>query len=120
VKLKAALSPFSSRGAAIPFLARPARRKETSVSSGENGATTDWERADGLTGEEIEASIKDDSDWSDDWHWAEAVLVIPPKRRRSRFASTRTCSIVSKRKGYQRRINAVLRCYKQQRRKKRA
>src|SRR5512147_1052351 len=42
---------------------------------------TDWARLDALTDEEIEASIKDDPDWSDDWNWGEAVLVMPPKKK---------------------------------------
>jgi len=68
---------------------------------------TDWERLRNTTDEEIEAQIASDPDFSDDWNWSDAVLVIPSKKKAA---------------GYQRRINAVLRSYMQQKtsKKKRA
>ena len=83
---------------------------------------TDWARIDALTDEEIEALIKDDPDWSDDWNWGEAVLVIPPKKKAISIRLDEDVLDYFKKEGagYQRRINAVLRFYMQQKRKKRA
>ena len=81
---------------------------------------TDWAALDALTDEEIEAAIKNDPDWSDDWNWGEAVLVIPPKKQ---AISIRVDQDVldyfkSEGAGYQRRMNAVLRSYMQHKTKK--
>jgi uncharacterized protein (DUF4415 family) len=81
---------------------------------------TDWAALDALTDEEIEASIADDPDWSDDWNWGEAVLVIPPKKKPISIRVDEDVLDYFKKEGYQRRINAVLRSYMQQKRKKRA
>jgi uncharacterized protein (DUF4415 family) len=83
---------------------------------------TDWARLDALTDEEIEASIAGDPDWSDDWNWTEAVLVIPLKKRAISIRVDEDVLDYFKKDGagYQRRINAVLRSYMQQKRKKRA
>ena len=83
---------------------------------------TDWARLDGLTDEEIEASIADDPDWSEDWNWGEAVLVIPPKKKAISIRVDEDVLDYFKTQGagYQRRMNAVLRSYMQQKRKKRA
>jgi uncharacterized protein (DUF4415 family) len=83
---------------------------------------TDWAALDALTDEEIEAAIKNDPDWSDDWNWGEAVLVIPPKKQ---AISIRVDQDVldffkSEGSGYQRRMNAVLRSYMEHKKKKRA
>jgi uncharacterized protein (DUF4415 family) len=81
---------------------------------------TDWAAPDALTDEEIEAAIKNDPDWSDDWNWGEAVLAIPPKKQ---AISIRVDQDVldffkSEGAGYQRRINAVLRSYMEHKTKK--
>jgi uncharacterized protein (DUF4415 family) len=83
---------------------------------------TDWARLDALTDEEIEASIANDPDWSDDWNWSEAVLVIPPKKKAISIRVDEDVLDYFRREGagYQRRMNAVLRSYMQQKRKKRA
>ena len=83
---------------------------------------TDWERLRKLTDAEIEASIANDPDWSDDWNWGEAVLVIPPKKKAISIRVDEDVLDYFKKEGagYQRRINAVLRSYMQQKRKKRA
>lgn len=88
---------------------------------------TDWEKFRNLTDAEINASIANDPDWSDDWKWSEGVVVIPPKKT---AISIRVDSDVldyfkKQGAGYQRRINAVLRSYMDQtsgpkKRKKRA
>jgi|HubBroStandDraft_6_1064221.scaffolds.fasta_scaffold215200_2 uncharacterized protein (DUF4415 family) len=83
---------------------------------------TDWARLDALTDEEIEASIANDPDWSDDWNWSKAVLVIPPKKKAISIRVDEDVLDYFRKEGagYQRRMNAVLRSYMQQKRKKRA
>ncbi len=83
---------------------------------------TDWARLDALTDEEIDASIANDPDWSEDWNWSEAVLVIPPKKKAISIRVDEDVLDYFKKEGagYQRRMNAVLRSYMQQKRKKRA
>ena len=83
---------------------------------------TDWAALDALTDEQIEESIKNDPDWSDDWNWSEAILVIPPKKKAISIRVDEDVLDYFKKEGagYQRRMNAVLRSYMQQKRKKRA
>jgi uncharacterized protein (DUF4415 family) len=85
---------------------------------------TDWERLRNLTDEEIEASIANDPDWQEfkDIDWSKAVLVIPPKKKAISIRVDEDVLDYFKQEGtgYQRRMNAVLRSYMQQRRKKRA
>lgn len=82
---------------------------------------TDWARVDALTEEEIETSIANDPDWAgfEDADWTKAVLVVPAKKK---AISIRVDEDVldyfkSDGEGYQRRINAVLRSYMQQKAK---
>jgi uncharacterized protein (DUF4415 family) len=81
---------------------------------------TDWARIDALTDEQIEASIKNDPDWSGDWNWGDAVLVIPPKKKAISIRVDEDVLDYFKTDGdgYQRRINAVLRSYMQQKKSK--
>lgn len=81
---------------------------------------TDWERLRRMTDAEIEASIKNDPDWSDDWNWGEAVLVIPPKKKAISIRVDEDVLDYFKNEGagYQRRINAVLRSYMEQKKNK--
>jgi uncharacterized protein (DUF4415 family) len=74
-----------------------------------------------MTDEEVETSIANDPDWAEfkDVDWSDAVLVIPPKKK---AISIRVDEDVldyfkSQGDGYQRRINAVLRSYMQQKAK---
>ena len=80
---------------------------------------TDFARLREMTDEEIEASIKNDPDWSDDWNWSEAVLVIPPKKKAISIRVDEDVLDFFKHEGagYQRRMNAVLRSYMEQKRK---
>ncbi len=57
-----------------------------------------------------------------DFDWTEAVLVIPPKKKAISIRVDEDVLDYFKKEGagYQRRINAVLRSYMQQKRKKRA
>ena len=83
---------------------------------------TNWEKLRKLTDEEIDASIANDPDWSDDWNWSDAVLVIPPKKKAISIRVDEDVLDYFKKEGagYQRRMNAVLRSFMQQKRKKRA
>jgi uncharacterized protein (DUF4415 family) len=79
---------------------------------------TDWKRLDAMTDEEIEASIKDDPDWQEfkDLDWSQAVLVMPPKKKPISIRVDEDVLDFFKNEGgqYQRRINAVLRSYMEQ------
>ena len=79
---------------------------------------TDWARVDALTDEEVEAAIASDPDWQEfrDIDWTDAVLVMPPKKKAISIRVDEDVLDFFKREGegYQRRINAVLRSYMQQ------
>jgi uncharacterized protein (DUF4415 family) len=84
---------------------------------------TDWAVVDALSDEEIEKAIRDDPDAVPlDFDWSKAVLVIPPKKKAISIRVDEDVLDYFKKEGsgYQRRINAVLRSYMQQKRKKRA
>ena len=82
---------------------------------------TDWARFDALTDEEVEAAIANDPDWEEfrDIDWSDAVLVMPPKKKAISIRVDEDVLDFFKREGqgYQRRINAVLRSYMQQKAK---
>lgn len=82
---------------------------------------TDWKRLDALTDEEIDAAIANDPDWAEfkDLDWSDAVLVIPPKKKAISIRLDEDVLDYFKKEGagYQRRMNAVLRSYMQQKRK---
>jgi uncharacterized protein (DUF4415 family) len=82
--------------------------------------TTDWARFDALTDEDIAKAVANDPDAVPiDIDWSDAVLVIPARKK---AISIRVDEDVldyfkSQGDGYQRRINAVLRSYMQQKAK---
>jgi len=82
---------------------------------------TDWARVDALTDEDIETAIADDPDWQEfkDIDWSDAVLVIPPRKKAISIRVDEDVLDFFKREGegYQRRMNAVLRSYMQQKSK---
>ena len=80
---------------------------------------TNWAKLDKLTDAEIDASIANDPDRSDDVDWSEAVLVIPPKKTAISIRVDEDVLAYFKHEGsgYQRRMNAVLRSYVEQKRK---
>jgi uncharacterized protein (DUF4415 family) len=84
---------------------------------------TDWARLNVITDEEIEASIANDPDWQEfkDIDWSKAVLVIPPKKKAISIRVDEDVLDYFKKEGagYQRRMNAVLRSYMEQKRRKR-
>ncbi len=85
---------------------------------------SDLDKLRRLTDAEIEASIANDPDWEEfkDIDWSKAVLVLPPKKKAISIRVDEDVLDYFKKEGagYQRRINAVLRSYMQQKRKKRA
>jgi uncharacterized protein (DUF4415 family) len=84
---------------------------------------TDWAAVDALTDEEIEEAVRNDPDAVPlDFDWSDAVLVIPPKKKAISIRVDEDVLDYFKKEGvgYQRRMNAVLRSYMQQKRKKRA
>jgi uncharacterized protein (DUF4415 family) len=82
---------------------------------------TDWKKVDKLTDAEIEAAMAKDPDWADfkDVDWSEAVLVIPPKKKAISIRVDEDVLNYFKKHGagYQRRMNAVLRSFVDQKRK---
>lgn len=74
-----------------------------------------------MTDEEVEASIANDPDWAEfkDIDWSDAVLVIPAKKKAISIRVDEDVLDFFKKEGdgYQRRINAVLRSYMQQKAK---
>mgnify|MGYP002399934677 CR=1 FL=1 len=85
---------------------------------------SDLDKLRKLTDAEIDASIANDPDWEEfkDIDWSKAVLVIPPKKKAISIRVDEDVLDYFKKEGagYQRRMNAVLRSYMQQKRKKRA
>lgn len=82
---------------------------------------TDWARVDAMTDEELEAAIASDPDWAEfkDVDWSDAVVVMPPKKKAISIRVDEDILDFFKREGegYQRRMNAVLRSYMQQKSK---
>ncbi|WP_159948502.1 BrnA antitoxin family protein [Rhizobium sp. 18065] len=74
---------------------------------------TDWARVNALTDEDIERAMRDDPDWRDlmDIDWSKAVMVHPQKKKAIsiRLDEDIIDFFQQTGKGYQTRINAVLR-----------
>lgn len=74
---------------------------------------TDWARVDAMTDEDIERAMRDDPDWKDlmDIDWSKAEIVIPQKKKAIsiRLDEDIVDFFQASGKGYQTRINAVLR-----------
>ncbi len=84
---------------------------------------TDWARVDALTDAEIEAAVRDDPDAVPlDIDWSKAELVVPANKIAISIRVDPDVLDWFRRggAGYQRRINAVLRSYVEQRTRKRA
>ena len=81
---------------------------------------TDWARVDALTDEQIAEAVRNDPDAVPlDVDWSDAVLVIPPKKKAISIRVDEDVLDYFKTEGtgYQRRMNAVLRSYMEQKRK---
>lgn len=81
---------------------------------------TDWARVDKLTDEDIARAVANDPDAAPiDIDWSNAVLVIPARKKAISIRVDEDVLDFFKKEGngYQRRINAVLRSYMQQKAK---
>jgi uncharacterized protein (DUF4415 family) len=82
---------------------------------------TDWTRLDAMTDDQVEALIADDPDWAEfkDIDWSNAVFVIPAKKKAISIRVDEDVLDFFKKNGdgYQRRMNAVLRSYMEQKKK---
>lgn len=76
---------------------------------------TDWARVDAMTDAEIEANMRDDPDWAElmniDWSNAKIVIPVPKDAISIRLDNDVLDFFKATGKGYQTRINAVLRHY---------
>ena len=82
---------------------------------------TDWARVDALTDKEIADAVRNDPDAAPiDVDWSKAVLIVPPKKKAISIRVDQDVLSYFRRQGagYQRRINAVLRSYVQQKKSK--
>jgi uncharacterized protein (DUF4415 family) len=99
------------------------RSKTHSTDSDRKRSRTDWAYLDRVTDAEIEAAMAKDPDWADlmDVDWSEAVLVVPPKKKAISIRLDADVLDYFKKEGagYQRRMNAVLRSYMDQKTKAR-
>ncbi|MBN9072530.1 MAG: BrnA antitoxin family protein [Rhizobiales bacterium] len=97
----------------VTYTADEIRRR---IAAGEG--RTNLKRLEAITDEEIEAQMRDDPDWADlmDIDWSKATVVIPvPKSAVSiRLDPDVLDFFKAGGKGYQTRINAVLRHYMQE------
>jgi uncharacterized protein (DUF4415 family) len=96
-----------------------------STGSSRSRSRTDWQYLDRVTDDEIAAAVANDPDAAPlDLDWSEAVLVIPPNKRAISIRVDQDVLDYFKKEGpgYQRRINAVLRSFvdQKQNRQKRA
>ena len=84
---------------------------EAMIARGES--QTDWARVDAMTDEDIERAMRDDPDWKDfmDIDWSKAKMVIPDRKKAIsiRLDPDIIDFFQATGKGYQTRINAVLR-----------
>ena len=81
---------------------------------------TDWAAVDALTDEDITKAVANDPDAVPlDIDWSDAVLVVPPRKQAISIRVDEDVLNFFKKEGdgYQRRINAVLRSYMQQKAK---
>jgi uncharacterized protein (DUF4415 family) len=81
---------------------------------------TDWARVDKLTDQDIAKAVANDPDAAPiDIDWSDAVLVVPARKKAISIRVDEDVLDYFKREGegYQRRINAVLRSYMQQKAK---
>jgi uncharacterized protein (DUF4415 family) len=118
--VKAAASSRRARrgGKKEPHIVRYTREEIDRLGPGE----TDWARIDAMTEEEIEAAARADPEWEGllDIDWSKAELVMP--RRKGAISIRLDDDVLTYFKslgaGYQTRINAVLRHFMEQAKRK--
>ncbi len=103
------------------------RKRLTRVRLGEglDQSRTDWKRVHALTDEDIAAAIRDDPDTFEiEPEWFEHALMLRPARPKERITVRLDADMLDwfriQGKGYQTRMNAVLRAYYESRKKKEA
>jgi uncharacterized protein (DUF4415 family) len=93
---------------------------ETLQKQGKTG--TDWKRVDALTEEDLDAAARSDPDAqpTDKAFWEDAVPVVPEEKEQISICVDKDVLqfFRAQGKGYQSRMNAVLRTYVQSRQKK--
>jgi len=95
--------------------------KANSTDSSRGRTRTDWQYLDRVTDDEIAAAVRGDPDAAPlDIDWSEAVLVVPPRKKAISIRIDPDVLDYFKNEGpgYQRRINAVLRSYVDQKQKR--
>lgn len=101
----------------VRYTADEIRKK---ISNGED--RTDWARVDAMTDEDIERAMRDDPDWADfidiDWSKAEWVVPVAKKALSIRLDQDIVDFFQASGKGYQTRINAVLRHFMSEEKKR--
>jgi uncharacterized protein (DUF4415 family) len=106
-----------------PRAARGKMKKENIVTrkwGDRRKGKTDWARVDALTDDDIARAVANDPDAVPiDIDWSDAVLVVPPRKKAISIRVDEDVLDFFKKQGegYQRRINAVLRSYMQQKAK---
>jgi uncharacterized protein (DUF4415 family) len=95
--------------------------KTPSTDSNRGRSRTDWRYLDRVTDDEIAAAIARDRDAAPlDIDWSQAVIVVPAKKKAISIRVDPDVLDFFKNEGpgYQRRINAVLRSYVEQKQKR--
>jgi len=95
--------------------------KTHSTDFGLRRSRTDWQYLDRVTDDEIAAAVASDPDAAPlDIDWSQAVLVVPPRKKAISIRIDPDVLDYFKNAGpgYQRRINAVLRSYVEQKQKR--
>jgi uncharacterized protein (DUF4415 family) len=95
--------------------------KMHSTDSGRRRGRTDWHYLDRITDAEIAAAVASEPDPAPvDIDWSEAVLMVPSKKKAISIRLDPDVLDYFKNEGpgYQRRINAVLRSYVEQKQKR--
>jgi len=95
--------------------------KTHSADSSRRRIRTDWHALDRMTDDEIAAAVASDPDAAPvDIDWSEAVLVVPARKKAISIRLDPDVLDYFKNEGpgYQRRINAVLRSYVEQKQKR--
>ena len=94
--------------------------KSQSTGSNRGRSRSDWNYLDRVTDDEIAAIARDRDAAPHDIDWSNAVIVVPPKKKAISIRIDPDVLDFFKNEGpgYQRRINAVLRSYVEQKQKR--
>jgi uncharacterized protein (DUF4415 family) len=109
----------SPQGEHVVMNEKHSKTHSTDLSGGRS--RTDWQYLDRVTDDEIVAAVAGDPDAAPlDIDWSEAVLVVPPRKKAISIRIDPDVLDYFKNEGpgYQRRINAVLRSYVDQKQKR--